>query len=201
MIGTNGFLAPLNNNNHYHKINNRINTNNVNNIMSSLSSKSAVMRSTTTGKSSTCLHGTNGPCVGIDLGTTYSCVGVWKNGRVEICTNEQGNRITPSYVSWSADGSQRLIGDAAKSQAASNPKNTIFDVKRLIGRKFSDPSVQKDKKLFPFTLVDRSGKPHIKATVNSEEKILAPEEISAMILTKMKQIAETFAGQEVKSAE
>lgn len=90
-----------------------------------------------------------GHCIGIDLGTTYSCVAVWKNGRVEICPNEQGNRITPSQVAWTSDG-QRLVGDAAKNQAASNPANTVFDVKRLIGRKFGDASVQKDAKLFPF---------------------------------------------------
>ena len=94
-----------------------------------------------------------GMCVGIDLGTTYSCVAVWKNGRVEICPNEQGNRITPSYVAWS-DG-QRLIGDAAKNQASSNPQNTVFDVKRLIGRKFTDSSVQKDQKLMPFKLTNK----------------------------------------------
>lgn len=90
-----------------------------------------------------------GTCIGIDLGTTYSCVALWKNGRVEVCPNEQGNRITPSYVAWSNDGS-RLIGDAAKNQASSNPTNTIFDVKRLIGRKYSDSSVQKDAKLLPY---------------------------------------------------
>jgi hypothetical protein len=90
-----------------------------------------------------------GPVIGIDLGTTYSCVAVWKNGRVEVCPNEQGNRITPSYVAWDSDGS-RLVGDAAKNQATSNPINTVFDVKRLIGRKFSDPSVVKDATLFPF---------------------------------------------------
>ena len=94
-----------------------------------------------------------GTCVGIDLGTTYSCVAVWKNGRVEICPNEQGNRITPSYVAWS-DG-QRLVGDAAKNQASSNPQNTVFDVKRLIGRKFTDSSVQKDQKLMPFKLTNK----------------------------------------------
>ena len=90
-----------------------------------------------------------GHCIGIDLGTTYSCVAVWKNGRVEICPNEQGNRITPSQVAWTSDG-QRLVGDAAKNQASSNPTNTVFDVKRLIGRKFTDPTVQRDAKLFPF---------------------------------------------------
>ena len=90
-----------------------------------------------------------GPVIGIDLGTTYSCVAVWKNGRVEVCPNEQGNRITPSYVAWDSTGA-RLVGDAAKNQAASNPVNTVFDVKRLIGRKISDPSVQRDKALLPF---------------------------------------------------
>lgn len=91
-----------------------------------------------------------GTCIGIDLGTTYSCVAVWKNGRVEVCPNEQGNRITPSYVAWTQGDGQRLVGDAAKNQAASNPSNTIFDVKRLIGRKFSDASVQRDSKLLPY---------------------------------------------------
>jgi hypothetical protein len=90
-----------------------------------------------------------GPCIGIDLGTTYSCVAVWKNGRVEVCPNDQGNRITPSFVAWDSEG-QRIVGDAAKNQAASNPINTIFDVKRLIGRKFSDSTVQRDAKLLPF---------------------------------------------------
>lgn len=90
-----------------------------------------------------------GHVIGIDLGTTYSCVSVWKNGRVEVCPNEQGNRITPSYVAWDDKGN-RLVGDAAKNQAASNPINTVFDVKRLIGRKYSDSTVQKDSKLFPF---------------------------------------------------
>jgi hypothetical protein len=101
---------------------------------------------TPTDKSSSKIKGT---VIGIDLGTTYSCVAVWKNGRVEVCPNEQGNRITPSYVAWDESG-QRLVGDAAKNQAASNPINTVFDVKRLIGRKFNDESVQKDSKLFPY---------------------------------------------------
>ncbi len=91
-----------------------------------------------------------GTCIGIDLGTTYSCVAVWKNGRVEVCPNEQGNRITPSYVAWTQGDGQRLVGDAAKNQAAVNPSNTVFDVKRLIGRKYSDASVQKDAKLLPY---------------------------------------------------
>ena len=110
-----------------------------------------------------------GPVIGIDLGTTYSCVGIFKNGRVEIIANEQGNRITPSYVAFSEDG-ERLIGEAAKNQATINPSNTLFDVKRLIGRKFTDDTVQKDKKLLPFKLVDREGKPNIEVQVNGAAK-------------------------------
>lgn len=141
-----------------------------------------------------------GTCIGIDLGTTYSCVAVWRNGRVEICPNEQGNRITPSYVAWGPDG-QRLVGDAAKNQAASNPTNTIFDVKRLIGRKFSDSSVQTDAKLLPYKIVAASGdKPMVDVQIGSENKILAPEEVSAMILRKMKETAETFLGETVHHA-
>lgn len=146
-----------------------------------------------------------GPCIGIDLGTTYSCVGVWRNGRVEICPNEQGNRITPSYVAFQQDESgTRLIGDAAKNQAPQNPTRTIFDVKRLIGRKFQDASVQKDKGLFPFKLVGNSkGKPIIQIdNLNSKDgtKTFSPEEISGMILRRMKETAESFLGQEVKRA-
>ena len=139
----------------------------------------------------------DGPCIGIDLGTTYSCVGVWQGGRVEICANDQGNRITPSYVAF-ADDNQRLIGDAAKNQAASNPENTVYDVKRLIGRKFSDTTVQRDRKLLPYEIVDASGKPHV--SIASAKKSFSPEEVSAMILTKMKQTAEAFLGREVKHA-
>lgn len=142
-----------------------------------------------------------GVCIGIDLGTTYSCVAVWKNGRVEICPNEQGNRITPSFVAWTSDGT-RLVGDAAKNQAASNPPNTVFDVKRLIGRKFSDPSVQKDAKLLPYKLVMASGdKPVVDVDVGGgDRKNFSPEEISATILRKMKETAEMFLGETVKSA-
>ena len=120
----------------------------------------------------------DGPIIGIDLGTTYSCVAVWKNGRVEVCPNEQGNRITPSYVAWTPDG-QRLVGDSAKNQASSNPSNTVFDVKRLIGRKFSDPTVQKDAKLFPFKVTTVSAdKPVVEIDMgNNEKKIYAPEEV------------------------
>jgi chaperone protein DnaK len=141
----------------------------------------------------------DGPCIGIDLGTTYSCVGVWQNGRVEICCNDQGNRITPSYVAFAADGT-RLVGEAAKNQAAANPTNTVYDAKRLIGRKFNDPTVQRDSKLFPYGISDRAGKPAIDVSVGSEKKQLTPEEVSAMILGKMKSTAEMFLGKEVKHA-
>ena len=124
---------------------------------------------------------------------------VWKNGRVEICPNEQGNRITPSQVAWTSDG-QRLVGDAAKNQAAANPTNTVFDVKRLIGRKYDDSSVQKDKKLFPFTIKPAGSKPMVEVNTGKENKIFSPEEISAMVLGKMKQIAESFLGEPVYHA-
>ena len=119
---------------------------------------------------------------------------------MEICPNEQGNRITPSYVAWGADGT-RLVGDSAKNQATSNPTNTIFDVKRLIGRKFSDSSVQKDSKLLPYKITSVSGdKPMVSVQVGDEAKSLAPEEVSAMILRKMKETAESFLGEEVHHA-
>lgn len=144
-----------------------------------------------------------GPCIGIDLGTTYSCVAVWRNDRVEICTNEQGNRITPSYVAF-LPGGNRLVGDAAKNQASSNPSNTVFDVKRLIGRKFSDSSVQKDRTLFPFKVVsDVNSKPNIHIDLygeNVSSKSFSPEEISGMVLRKMKETAESFLGGKVKRA-
>ena len=146
----------------------------------------------------------NGPCIGIDLGTTYSCVAVWRNNRVEICPNDQGNRITPSYVAFMQDGSGlRLVGDAAKNQWAQNPTATIFDVKRLIGRKYSDATVQADKALFPYDLVEsKDGKPmiRVKEGKDMKEKTLAPEEISAMVLRKMKETAEAFLGQKVEHA-
>ena len=138
--------------------------------------------------------------IGIDLGTTYSCVGIYQNGGVEIIANEQGNRITPSYVAWEAETGERLIGDAAKNQATINPENTIFDIKRLIGRDFDDATVKKDRKLWPFEVLNKAGKPHVRVSVGSEKKVFSPEEVSAMILVKMKNIAEAFLGTEIKDA-
>jgi molecular chaperone DnaK (HSP70) len=140
----------------------------------------------------------------IDLGTTYSCVAVWKNNRVDICPNEQGHRITPSYVAFTKEGT-RLIGDAAKNQAPSNPAGTFFDVKRLIGRKFSDPTVQSDKLLFPFIVdKDKDGKPIVKLEKDigskQQKSEFTPEEVSGMILRKMKETAEAYLGCEVKHA-
>merc|ERR1711906_48988 len=139
-----------------------------------------------------------GTVIGIDLGTTYSCVGVYKNGRVEIIPNDQGNRITPSYVAF--DGDERFIGDSAKNQAALNPTNTVFDIKRLIGRRFTDDTVQKDMKLLPFDIVDKDTKPYVSVDVKGEMKSFSPEEISAMILGKMKEIAEAFLGRKIANA-
>ncbi|CAJ0825288.1 4398_t:CDS:2, partial [Entrophospora sp. SA101] len=139
-----------------------------------------------------------GTVIGIDLGTTYSCVGVHLNGRVEILANDQGHRITPSFVAFTDD--ERLVGDAAKNQAANNPENTIFDVKRLIGRRFSDKDVQNDLKHFPFKVIDKDGKPVISVKVKGEDKLFTPEEISAMILGKMKEIAESYLGKKVTHA-
>ncbi|KAK6267774.1 hypothetical protein QUC31_011934 [Theobroma cacao] len=140
-----------------------------------------------------------GKAIGIDLGTTYSCVGVWQNDRVEIIANDQGNRTTPSYVAFT--DTERLIGDAAKNQVAMNPQNTVFDAKRLIGRRFSDPSVQSDMKHWPFKVVAGPGdKPMIVVTYKGEEKQFAAEEISSMVLTKMKEVAEAYLGQTVTNA-
>jgi len=136
--------------------------------------------------------------IGIDLGTTYSCVGVYKDGRVQIIANDQGNRITPSYVAFTDE--ERLIGDAAKNQASLNPENTVFDVKRLIGRAYTDKEVQKDKTLLPFNIVNKASKPAISVELKGETKVFSSEEISAMILIKMKETAEAYLGKDVKNA-
>ncbi|KAI7960175.1 hypothetical protein MJO29_005243 [Puccinia striiformis f. sp. tritici] len=136
--------------------------------------------------------------IGIDLGTTYSCVGVWQNDRVEIIANDQGNRTTPSYVAFTSE--ERLIGDAAKNQAAMNPRMTVFDAKRLIGRRFDDSDVKKDMVHWPFTVIEKEGNPFIQVDYLGETKTFSPQEISAMVLTKLKETAETKLGKEVKKA-
>ncbi|KAL7119477.1 hypothetical protein ACP275_02G065900 [Erythranthe tilingii] len=137
--------------------------------------------------------------IGIDLGTTYSCVGVYRQGKLEIIANDQGNRITPSWVAFT--DTERLIGEAAKNQASLNPERTIFDVKRLIGRKFDDVEVQRDMKMLPYKVVDKDGKAYIEVKIKEGEiKVFSPEEISAMILTKMKQTAESYLGKKVNRA-
>jgi L1 cell adhesion molecule like protein len=136
--------------------------------------------------------------IGIDLGTTYSCVGVWINGQCEIIANDQGTRTTPSYVGFT--DSERLIGNAAKNQCSQNPENTIFDAKRLIGRLFNDPATQSNIKNFPFKVISKDNKPIIQANYKNELKDFQPEEISSMILTKMKTIAEDYLGTKVQSA-
>ncbi|PWN51437.1 heat shock protein 70 [Violaceomyces palustris] len=139
-----------------------------------------------------------GSVIGIDLGTTYSCVGVQVNGRVEIITNDQGNRITPSWVAFTDN--ERLVGDAAKNQAAQNPEQTVFDAKRLIGRKWGESDLKKDIKQLPFKLVEKNGKPAIQVQVKGEKKVFTPEEISAMVLQKMKETAEAYLGHKVTHA-
>merc|ERR1712013_427725 len=136
--------------------------------------------------------------VGIDLGTTYSCVGTFQHGKVEVIANDQGNRTTPSYVAFT--DTERLIGDAAKNQVAINPTNTIFDAKRLIGRKFQDSAVQSDMKHWPFEVVSSGGLPKLKVEYKNEEKTFTPEEVSSMVLVKMKETAEAYLGTEVNEA-
>jgi L1 cell adhesion molecule like protein len=138
-------------------------------------------------------------CIGIDLGTTYSCVAVWQNDQVQVIANDQGNRTTPSYVAF--NGTERLIGDAAKNQCAMNPKNTVFDAKRLIGRMYNDPTVQRDMNHWSFEVTpDSQGRPLIGVDYNGEHKRFRPEEISAMVLSEMKKVAEAFLGHAVTDA-
>ena len=142
----------------------------------------------------------DGPVIGIDLGTTYSCVGIFKNGRVEIIPNEFGNRITPSFVAYTDE--ERLVGEAAKNQAANNPERSIYVVKRLIGRQFRDEEVQRDMKYVPYKIVEENKKAYVEVKMpgSPKPKRLSPEEVSAIILTKMKETAENYLGQDVKFA-
>ena len=138
-------------------------------------------------------------CVDHSLSVSILSVGVYKNGRVDIIANDQGNRITPSYVAFTGDG-ERLIGDAAKNQLTTNPTNTVFDAKRMIGRTWDDPAIHKDIKYWPFTVKPKNKKPHVEVTVKGENKLFAAEEISAMVLGKMKEIAEEYLGHQVTHA-
>ena len=138
------------------------------------------------------------PAIGIDLGTTYSCVADFQHGKVEIIAIDQGNRTMPSYVAFT--DSERLIGEAAKNQSSMNPENTIFDAKRLIGRPFQEDTVQSDIKHWPFKVINDDGNPKIRAVHKGETKTFRPEEISSMVLTKMKETAEAYIGQKVTNA-
>ena len=138
------------------------------------------------------------PVIGIDLGTTYSCVAIFKNGGVEVIPNEMGSRITPSYVSFTDE--ERLVGEAAKNYATVNPDTSIYSIKRLIGRKFNDSTVQSDMKFLSYKLVNKEGKPYVQTQVKGEEKVFSPEEISSMVLGKMKEIAENYLGDKVYNA-
>ncbi len=136
--------------------------------------------------------------IGIDLGTTYSCVAVWINDRVEIIANDQGNRTTPSYVAFTE--TERLVGEAAKNQVAVNPNNTVYDAKRLIGRKYEDEGVKEDLKMFSYKVLNRNSSPEIVVEYKNEIKKYSPEEISAMVLTKMKEIAEAYLSETITEA-
>ena len=138
------------------------------------------------------------PAVGIDLGTCYSCVGVFQHGKVEIIANEQGNRTTPSYVAFNE--TERLIGDSARNQVAMNPTNTVFGAKRLIGRKWNEPVVQADRKLWPFEVINEGGRPKVKVEYRGDSKFFCTEEICSMVLTKMKETAEAYLGKTVTNA-
>jgi molecular chaperone DnaK (HSP70) len=140
----------------------------------------------------------NKVAIGIDLGTTFSCVGIYRNGNVEIIANDQGNRTTPSFVSFTDE--ERLMGDPAKSMASSNPKNTVYDAKRLIGRNFDESAVQQDMKHYSYTVKGKNNKPIIQVKYKGEDKEFTPEEISSMILVKMKEIAEAYIGESVTDA-
>ena len=139
-----------------------------------------------------------GTVIGIDLGTTYSCVAIYQNGKVDIIANEAGSRITPSVVSFS--DTERLVGDAAKHQMTINPQNTIFSIKRLMGLRYSDKALQDELKRLPYKVVDQDNRPYVEVQFKGETKLFSPEEISAMILSKMKQIAEDYLGRQVKNA-